>query len=256
MLAKIIANQKFRLAETKKQIPLAVIMEKIDVLPSVISFKERILNSPGIAIIGEIKKTSPSKGVLQDNFNPRNLALTYIKNDIAAISILTEEKMFQGNNKYLQEIRQISPLPLLRKDFIIDAYQIYEARYLGADAVLLIAGILTDKQLKESLQICSELGLAALVETHTQEGIANALTAGAEIIGINNRDLKTFNVSLENSFNLIKYIPSEVIAISESGINSYLDIIKLGNYGFKAALIGEAFMTAANLTDKILELKG
>ncbi len=209
------------------------------------SFKEALLR-PGLSIIGEIKKASPSKGVIKEDFQPVLLAKTY-EDAVDAISVLTEEYFFLGSGQYLQSIRDISPLPLLRKDFIIDELQIYESKLLGASCVLLITAILDKRQLERFIRLSRFLGLDALVEVHTGKELDTALECGADIIGINNRNLKDFSIDLNTTTQLRKQIPAHIPVISESGINRPDDIKSLKDAQVDGVLIGESFMRAADI---------
>jgi indole-3-glycerol phosphate synthase len=208
-----------------------------------------------MAFIAEIKKTSPSKGVIRENFNPVEIAKTYETFGVSAISILTEDRFFQGKNEYLTDVRKICKLPLLRKDFIIDEFQVYETRSLGADIILLIAAVLDDKQLKDFYYLSRELGLNVLLEVHNEEELERALATGARIIGINNRNLKTFEVSLQNTLRLVeKYKLTDKCVISESGIHSRSDIELLQTHGIAGVLIGEAIMKETNVENALSNL--
>lgn len=207
-----------------------------------------------LAAICEIKRKSPSKGPLRANLDVREIAGAYGQNGAAALSVLTDAQYFGGSEADLVEARIASKLPTLRKDFTIDAYQIYEARRLGADAVLLIVRILSDAQIREFLATARDLGLAALVETHDEREVERAVDCGAEIIGVNNRDLDTFRVSLDTSLRLRPLIPPTVIAVAESGIDSPNDVAQLVDAGFHAMLVGEALVRADDPGARLHEL--
>lgn len=213
---------------------------------------EASLKGHGISIIAEIKKASPSKGVIIENFNHKSIGRIYEEIDIDAISILTEEHFFKGNNEYIKDVKEITSKPILRKDFIIDEYQIYQAYEIGADAILLIAAILAGR-LKSFYELATSLGLHVLIEVHNERELDEALQTGGRIIGINNRDLKSFQVNLKYTEELIKYIPKDRIVVSESGIATSKDIKYLESLGAKAVLIGESFMRNINNRDKINE---
>ncbi len=206
------------------------------------------------SIIGEVKKASPSKGLIRKDFNPVEIAEIYTKNGISCISILTDEKFFQGKLEYLQQIRKITDLPLLRKDFIFDEYQLYESVYYGADAILLIVKMLDKDLFFDLYKKAYSLGLDVLVETHSEQEIRIALEIDAQIIGINNRNLETFQTSIKQTEDLIKFIPNDKIIISESGISLRADIEKLISIGVNGALIGEAFTKETDIEQKIKEL--
>lgn len=199
------------------------------------------LSKKGISIIGEIKKASPSKGIIRENFNPENIAELYEELGVDAISVLTEDKYFLGNDKYLSLAKSVTSKPVLRKDFIIDEYQIFESKAIGADAILLIVSTL-NKDLSKYYSQAKQLGLNCLVEVHDMQELEIALNAGCDIIGINNRDLKTFNVDLKTTEMLKHHIPEGILVVSESGIKDSNDIKYLKELGIDAVLIGETFM--------------
>jgi indole-3-glycerol phosphate synthase len=208
------------------------------------------------AIIAEIKKASPSKGVLQPNFHPAFLAHAYEQGGAACLSVLTDKKYFQGSLHDLEAARAAVTIPVLRKDFIIDRVQIYEAAAHGADAILLIAAVLEVSQLRNFRELASSLDMASLVEVHDQEELQQAVDSGAEIIGVNNRDLETFEVSLDTSLRLSYLMPASAIRVSESGIHTRADIELLRGAGFEAFLIGELLMRSRNVTVALKELVG
>jgi len=244
-----------RVNQAKKQIPFdKIYIEALNEPKGNFEF-ENALKKKGMSFICECKKASPSKGVISNNFNYIEIAKEYEKAGADCISVLTEPKWFLGSKKYLKEISATVSIPCLRKDFIVDEYMIYESKLLGASAVLLICSILTEAQIKSYINICDKLGICALVETHDEEEVKKALCAGARIIGVNNRNLKDFTVNIENSFRLRKLVPSDVLFVSESGINSAKDVQRLYEIGVNAVLIGETIMRAENKTDKILELR-
>lgn len=206
------------------------------------------------AIIAEVKKASPSKGVIRADFDPVRIATAYAANGAAAISVLTEEHYFQGSLAYLVLIREQVAVPLLRKDFLFDPYQLYEARAFGADAVLLITAILDDGQLGDLLCLAKELNLAALVEVHDRAELDRAVACGARLLGINNRDLRTFHTSLATTEALLPAVPRDVIVVAESGIETTADLERLEGAGVRAFLIGEALMRAADPGARLSEL--
>ena len=217
---------------------------------------ERALRNPGISFICECKKASPSKGLIAPDFPYLKIAKEYEQAGADCISVLTEPKWFLGSDASLREIAAEVKIPCLRKDFTVDEYMIYEAKLLGASAVLLIAAILSESQLKEYIGVCSELGLSALVETHNEAEVDDALCAGARIIGVNNRNLKDFSVDTENSKRLRKLIPREILFVAESGVQTAADVRSLRAIGADAVLVGEALMRAADKTQKLNELRG
>ena len=253
MLDKIVADKKEELEHHKKAVPLSELEASIAQRAGMLDFANA-LKEEGVSIIAEVKKASPSKGVLCHDFNPVALARTYADNGAAAISVLTESKYFQGNLDHLSEIREAVETPLLRKDFIFDPYQVYESRAYGADALLLIVAILEQEQLDELSTLSHSLGLNCLVEVHNESEVERALRSGAQIIGINNRDLKTFQVDIGTTQRLRALIPEDRIVVSESGISSRRDIDNLKSWGIDAALVGEALITAGDIAAKMREL--
>ena len=245
ILEKIVAVKKREVEATKSSLPLDALKERISQYKP-LDFKAA-LRGRGIKLIAEVKKTSPSRGVLVVDFDPTALALTYMRCGAAAISVLTEATHFQGSPEHLEKIREKVGLPLLRKDFIFDEYQIYESAAIGADAILLIASILSASKLKTLLDLSHRIGLACLVEAHDEKDMAKALKSGAEIIGINNRDLKTFKTDIETTHKLRELVPAGKIVVSESGIRTAEDIKKLKAFGVNAVLIGEALLTAPDI---------
>jgi indole-3-glycerol phosphate synthase len=253
ILDKIVETKKEEVAQAKKKMPLAGLRETISKLNPCRNFKAAISGSP-CAIIAEVKCASPSRGRLVENFDPVKIAATYEKNGAAAISVLTDEKYFLGDKKYLTQIKAEVQLPLLRKDFIIDPYQIYESRVIGADAVLLIVRIL-GARLGEFIGLSRQLGLAALTEVHTAPELEIALAAGADIIGINNRNLDTFVTDINTCQELARFIPADIVTVAESGIRDREDIENIIRSGVSAFLIGEALVTAADIGKKLKEFK-
>jgi indole-3-glycerol phosphate synthase len=198
----------------------------------------------GRAIIAEVKKASPSKGIIRADFEPLSLAQIYAASGAAAISVLTERQFFQGSLEFLRLIREQVALPLLRKDFLFDPYQVYEARAFGASAILLIVAILSDGQLTELRTLAHALGLDCLIEVHDEAELRRALTCGVQLLGINNRDLRTFHTTIETSERLLRLVPPEVTVVSESGLSRHEQLSRLEAQGARAFLIGETFMAA------------
>jgi indole-3-glycerol phosphate synthase len=253
ILDKILATKKREVERHKRTVNASCLLECIARRQAPLGFA-RALKGKGIKLIAEVKKASPSKGVLRPYFDPVALAETYAGNGAAAISVLTDTEYFQGSLEHLTAIRQAVNLPLLRKDFIYDEYQIYESAAYGADALLLVAAILEPRQLKKMMAIGEGLGMGCLVEVHDEDELKKALDNGAEIIGINNRNLKTFEVDLNTTRNLLPFLPESKTVVSESGISQREDIKKLKKWGVDAVLIGEALVTAKNIPKKIREL--
>ncbi len=256
ILDTIADHARTRVAQAKEKISLrqmtelAIAKEKGD-FPF-----ERSLKNPGISFICEVKKASPSKGIIAEDFPYIEIAGEYEKAGADAVSVLTEPKWFLGSNDYLQEIVQKISIPVLRKDFTVDEYMIYEAKVLGASAVLLIVSILSDEELCRYQKICRNLGLSALVETHDEEEIKRALDSGAVIIGVNNRNLKDFSVDTGLGERLRDLIPKDVIFVSESGVKDAEDIEKMRSFGADAVLVGETMMRAPDKTEMLKRLKG
>lgn len=217
---------------------------------------ESALSSAGLSFICEVKKASPSKGLISPDFPYLSIALDYEKAGAACISCLTEPKWFLGRDEYLKEIKSAVSIPVLRKDFTLCPYQIYEARLLGADAVLLICALLTESELRAYLEICDGLGISALVEAHNEAEIDTAVKAGARVIGVNNRNLKDFSVDVENSARMRRLIPENVLYVSESGVSCRADIETLEQNKTDAVLIGEALMRAPDRAAALKELRG
>jgi len=215
----------------------------------------KAISRPGeINLIAEIKKASPSAGLIREDFNAVKIAETYVKNGAAAISVLTEDKFFLGKFAYLAKVSDNSKLPVLMKDFIIHEFQIYEGLFYGASAVLLIVAMLSDYQLKELMQIAHRLGLDCLVEVHDDVELKRAVKAGAEIIGINNRNLQTLKVDLNNCLKLIPKVPKGIVIVAESGLKTHEDIQRVKNAGAHAVLIGETFMRSPDIASKMKEI--
>lgn len=256
ILDKIVDKTKERIEIRKKEYPLDSLKKDVDKIKIDKTFPfEEALKTKELSFICEVKKASPSKGLICKDFNPVEIAIEYEKIGASAVSVLTEPYFFQGDNSYLSNIADNIQLPILRKDFIIDEYMIYEAKSLKASAVLLIASILTENQLKEYIELATSLGLSALVETHDKEEIDKSLIAGAKIIGVNNRNLKNFTVDLNNSINLRKYVPEDILFVSESGIKNNHDIVNLRNNNINGVLIGETLMKAEDKKNTLEELK-
>ena len=253
MLDKIIAQKREEVEQRKKVATTTYLQERIARQKPALDLA-LALRDDHIRLIAEVKQASPSRGVLSPNFNPTELAQTYAEGGAAAISVLTEANYFMGSNEHLAAIKEVVGLPLLRKDFIFDPYQVYESRAYGADALLLIAAILSQGQLKELVSLSHSLGLRCLVEVHNGDEVEKAVLSEAEIIGINNRDLNTFVVDINTTRHLRPLVPKEKIIVSESGIKSRKDMEKLRKWGVDAVLIGEALVTAGDVQAKMQEL--
>ena len=256
ILDKIAERTKLRVADCKNKISSNELRQQALSLPRGNFLFEAALKNPELSFICECKKASPSKGLIAENFPYVDIAKAYEAAGADAISILTEPEFFLGDDKFLSEISAQVSIPCLRKDFVVDDYMIYQAKILGASAVLLICSILDDDQLKNFLATCDKLGLSALVEAHDETEIKRALNCGARIIGVNNRNLKDFSVDMDNAKKLRALVPREKIFVSESGVKSVDDIKKIRELGADAVLIGEVLMRAADKKSKLNELRG
>ena len=257
ILDEIVEAKKFLLAKTKIDVPLVELKRQIVDQPRPLSLIDA-LKGDDIRLIAEVKKASPSAGLLRKDFDPATLAMTYATNGAAAVSCLTDDH-FQGTLEHLSAVKAALinyRVPVLRKDFLTDPYQLFEARAYGADAALLIAAVLSADLLKELLRVATELQLHCLVEVHDESELETALDAGARIIGINNRDLRTFTTDFAVTESLAPKMPDDVIVVSESGIRDREDMIRLHNLGADAGLVGEAIVTKADPGAKVRELLG
>ncbi len=256
MLAAILDNKREEVKEAKKRVPLTALRERAGSVAPPLSMLGRITEKEGARhrIIAEIKRASPSKGVLRQDLDPVEWAGRYQRAGATALSVLTDERFFKGSLTHLEQVRDIVQLPVLRKDFIIDAYQVHESRASGADVVLLIVRALDPAQFRELMEVTREIGMEALVEIHDEMELDRALDQGVRLLGINNRDLKTFNVDISVTERLMDRIPDDVVVVSASGIHSPEQILRLEAKGAKAFLIGEALVTAADPEEKLKEL--
>lgn len=256
ILDELAAHTRERVALRKKQVPLSEIRRQALSLSKGDFAFENALKKPGISFICECKKASPSKGVIAPDFPYLEIAQAYENAGADCISVLTEPKWFLGSDKYLSQISSAVSIPCLRKDFTVDEYMIYEAKILGASAVLLICALLPEHEMRDYIHICDRLGLSALVEAHDEKEVRSAVCAGARVIGVNNRNLKDFSVDTENSKRLRRLIPDNILFVSESGVCSASDVAKLRDSGADAVLIGEALMRAADKKARLQELRG
>jgi len=252
MLEKIINNKMREVEKRKRKLPLEILRRKVSDISSR-NFKKSISSVAKINIIAEIKRFSPSAGIILRDFEPSALAKTYQENGASAISVLTDEKFFGGNLSDLAKVRRATSLPILAKEFILDEYQIYEAKLLGADAILLIASILSKRKLKKFLNLALRLNLDCITEVHKEEGLDKIGNLPVDIIGINNRDLETFKVDLKTTFDLIEKIPSGKLVVSESGIRNKEDIYRLREKGVNAFLIGESLLKSKDIGKTLRE---
>ena len=255
ILQKIVENKREELEQQKRILPLTELRQMLADMPATLDF-ENSIRGHTCAVIAEVKRSSPSKGRIREDFDPVEIARTYELYGASALSVLTERRFFEGHNVYVPRIRRAVRLPILRKDFIVDPYQISETRVLGADALLLIARILEDGQLRDFMSLSSELGLACLVEVHDEADMEKAITSGARIVGINNRDLTTFRTDLGVSMRLAPLIPKNITRVSESGIGTRREVVQLVSEGFHAILVGEVLMRQQNIGEKLRELLG
>ena len=257
ILEEIAEKTKERIEAEKSKVALAELKAKASECDCDTGFPfEQALAKEGMSFICEVKKASPSKGVIAENFPYVEIGKEYEKAGADAMSVLTEPFYFQGSNEYLSAIRREVSIPLLRKDFTVDEYMIYEAKLMGADAVLLICAILSPMQLSEYAHLARELGLSALVEAHDEQEIQMALKADSRIIGVNNRNLKDFTVDINNSVRLRELVPRDILFVSESGMKTRADIARLEENGTNAVLIGETFMRSPNKAAVLKELRG
>ena len=257
ILEEIAARTVQRVAEEKAAVPLSEMKKRAEALDANTGFPFRkALSGDEISFICEVKRASPSKGLIAPDFPYLDIARDYERAGASAISCLTEPFWFKGRDEYLAEISNAVTIPVLRKDFTVDEYMIYQAKTLGASAVLLICSILSKEQLSEYLGIAHSLGLSALVEAHDEDEVRTALSVGAGIIGVNNRDLRTFTVDINNSVRLRKLVPPEVLFVSESGIKTAADIEALRSNGTNAVLIGETLMRSPDKKAALDELRG
>jgi len=256
ILDEIVANKRVEIAAAKAATPEAELRKRLADSGPVRDFFGALAATGPIRLIAEIKKASPSKGVIRHDFDPVAVAETYQQHGAACLSVLTDEKFFQGQLGYLGQVRRATDLPLLRKDFILDSYQLLEARAAGADAVLLIAECLDDCNLRKLHNEAVELGLAPLVELYDAENLERVFDAGATLIGINNRNLRTFEVNLEHTLNLRDRVPNRCVLVSESGIRTRQDVQRLEAAGVDAILVGETFMASPDVGAAVDALMG
>lgn len=258
ILDDIAEKRKEQLLRDMAAVPLAEVKsaaEKAAKNDTGRSFRRALTSLPRPAVIAEVKKASPSKGIISEDFRPAEQAVAYQKAGAAAVSCLTEEYYFKGSAEYFKAVRKAIDLPMIRKDFIIDPYQLYEAKAMGADAVLLIAAILSEEQMREYRIISESLGMDVLAESHDEKELEAVIAAGCSIFGINNRNLKTFDVSLENTKRLAKLVPDGGILVSESGIKTAEDMKFLADLGTDAVLIGETLMRSGSVESSMRELR-
>lgn len=257
ILEQLADYARYRVKEEEKNVSFSEVRRIAESMPEDTGFPfEKALRTPGISFICEVKKASPSKGVIAPDFPYLQIAEEYQAAGASAISCLTEPRWFQGSDRYLEKIAKAVSIPVLRKDFTVDPYMIYRAKIIGASAILLICRILTEKELAENLALADSLGLSALVEAHDEHEVEMALAAGSRIVGVNNRDLCDFSVDIHNSVRLRDLVPGNVLFVSESGIRTPEDVGKLYQNGTDAVLIGETLMRSRDKAAKLRELAG
>jgi len=256
-LKEIILKKKERVALAKQQLPEEELKVKVQALAPARPFIEAINKPRQISLIAEIKKASPSQGIIRQDFNHLEIARIYQETGVQAISVLTEEDYFLGNISFINEVKNLTSVPVLRKDFILEPYQVYESRFYGADAILLIADILTQEEIAQFAGLAADLGMDVLVEVHDEKELKKVLKLkGISLIGINNRDLHTLEVDPKATERLFTLIPKDKVVVVESGLKSYQDILFLKILGVNAVLVGTAFMQAENIRAKVEELMG
>jgi indole-3-glycerol phosphate synthase len=256
ILDQIVASKRREVAEARARVSEAELERRAAACPPRRDFRAALERPEGVQFIAEVKKASPSAGVIRADFDPVAIARTYQAHGAACISVLTDAPFFQGSLEYLTRVRSAVDLPLLRKDFILERYQLLEARVAGADCALLIAEILDGATLPRLMRAAAELGLQTLVEIHDAANLGRVLDAGARLIGINNRDLRTFVTRLEHTLDLLARVPPDCCVVSESGIKTRADVVRLGEAGVRAVLVGETLMAAADIGGKLDELRG
>ncbi len=256
ILQRIVATKRVEIERDRSAMSLPSLESRLAEAPPIRDFRAALKQGSGLGVIAEVKQASPSAGVLRADFDPLAIARTYEANGASCISVLTDEQYFQGKLEYLSAIRHAVACPVLRKDFILDPYQVVQARVAGADAVLLIAEILDERELSALLNQIHALGMEALVELYNRANLPRVLDAGARLVGINNRNLRTFVTSLDHTLDLLPLIPREVCVVSESGIRTRADMQRLESAGVSAVLVGETFMRAPDIGAKLRELRG
>ena len=259
ILVKILNRKREEIAERSETIPLSKLKEQADSIPATRGFVNALVSKVEAgkpAVIAEIKKASPSKGVMRPDFHPDEIAKSYAKAGAACLSVLTDIDFFQGADAYLVDARMACDLPVIRKDFIIDPYQVYEARVMGADCILLIVAALDDAKLKELSELANDLGLDVLVEVHDEEELNRALKLPNKLVGINNRNLRTFETSLDTTLSMLDKIPGDRLVVTESGIHTPEHVKLMRDNNVHSFLVGEAFMVAPDPGEKLAELFG
>ncbi|MFN9721303.1 MAG: indole-3-glycerol phosphate synthase TrpC [Planctomycetota bacterium] len=254
ILDEILKQKQREVAAAKERVPFESLIQKLETAPPVRRFVEAIQHSTRPALIAEVKKASPSAGLIRADFDPVSIARQYERSGAACLSVLTDEHFFQGHLDYLRDIRQIVRIPVMRKEFIIDRYQIAEARVAGADCVLLIAECLDDAQMNDLYRFARSLGMDVLIELYDLDNVPRVLATGTKLLGINNRDLRTFVTSLEHTFRVKRQVPADVLLVSESGIATNADIQRLRAEGIAAVLVGESLMRQPDISVAVTSL--
>jgi indole-3-glycerol phosphate synthase len=256
VLDEIVAHKRTEVAAAKAERPLADLERQLDDASPVRPFAAALAMGDSMRLIAEIKKASPSAGLIREDFDPVAIAQTYADHGAACLSVLTDERFFQGQLEFLTAVRKAVALPVLRKDFLIDPYQLVEARVAGADCVLLIAECLTETELADLFARTIELGMDALIEIYEPENLDRVLALNPRLLGINNRNLKTMTTSLSHTLDLIERVPNNVLLVSESGIRTHEDVVRLHSAGVQAMLVGESLMRSDDIGEKVDELLG
>lgn len=254
VLDRIVDYKRGEIAVAVERRPLSELKAALQDAPPIRDFLGSLKSHHPMGLIAEVKKASPSAGLIREDFDPVEIATTYEKNGAACISVLTDEHFFQGSLSYLEQVRRSVKLPVLRKDFILDPYQVYEARCSGADAILLIAECLNDSELHELLNLARELGMEALVEVYEPSNVDRVLKLDPQLIGVNNRNLQTFETDLNHTIRLRQQIPEQILLVGESGIHTREDVLKLQNAGAHAILVGESLMRSEDIGSQVREI--
>lgn len=250
------ATKQEEVAAARSRTPIEELQDRLAEAPPVRDFVQALRNAKGVGLIAEVKKASPSAGLIREDFHPVEIARTYEQHGAACISVLTDEHYFQGHLDFLIDVRKNVGIPVLRKDFILDTYQILEARVAGADSVLLIAECLDQNSLEKLYAYSTELGMEPLIEIYEPQNLQRVLSLNPQLVGVNNRDLKTFVTDLEHSFSLRKQVPEEIVFVSESGIKTHDDVKRLQQEGVQAMLVGESLMRQPEIGPAVAELLG
>ena len=257
ILSTILATKATEVSQRAERFPLSLLQQKCESVSSTRGFVNAISHEIGLgnpAVISELKKASPSRGVIRSDFNPAEIARSYAQNGAACLSVLTDEKYFQGHDDFVNQARSACPIPVIRKEFIIDPYQVFESRLIGADAILLIVAALGDTSLAELSALAQDLDMDVLVEVHDQQELERALSLPCKLVGINNRNLRTFETSLNTTLDLLERVPDDRIVVTESGIHTRDDVALMRKYNVNAFLVGEAFMKADQPGEKLHQL--